>query len=62
LQADSEARIARYKRLKSEASEEGNQVLARKWAKEISEESKLLVMIKRVDDINRKGVLNGTYR
>jgi flagellar motor switch protein FliG len=56
LQADSEQRIARYQRLKSEAAQSGNQVLARKWAREVSDETKLLAVIKRVEALNEAEV------
>lgn len=62
LQQDSESRIARYQHLKSEAAEQGNAVLARKWAKEIAEEQKILAMIVRVEHINASDVFNEYMR
>jgi hypothetical protein len=41
---------------------QGNATLARKWSKEVYDEQKNLAIIKRVEQLNESGILEGWMR
>jgi hypothetical protein len=52
LQKDSERRICEYQQSRDEARAQGVLALARRWAKALEEERKILEMIKRVEALD----------
>jgi hypothetical protein len=52
LQKDSERRIWEYQQSRDEAKAQGVLGLARRWAKALEEERKILEMIKRVEALD----------